>query len=114
GNPRMLPCEAGLVNFFIEPYGDIYPCNGLEEKFWQEKMGNIRETPDFQQIWNSEQADKVRRLVRNCPKNCWMVGTASPIMKKYIQKPLIWSVKNKIRSLAGKPAVLTLCNKCNS
>jgi radical SAM protein with 4Fe4S-binding SPASM domain len=109
GNPRLLPCEAGLVNFFVEPYGDIYPCNGLEEKFWQEKMGNIRETPDFQQIWNSEQADRVRNLVRTCPKNCWMVGTASPVMKKYIRKPLTWSVKNKIRSLMGKPAVLDLC-----
>jgi radical SAM protein with 4Fe4S-binding SPASM domain len=109
GNPRLLPCEAGLVNFFVEPYGDIYPCNGLEEKFWQEKMGNIRETPDFQQIWNSEQADRVRNLVRTCPKNCWMVGTASPVMKKYIRKPLAWSVKNKIRSLMGKPAVLDLC-----
>ena len=32
GNRRMLPCEAGIVNFFIDPYGEIYPCNGLEEK----------------------------------------------------------------------------------
>ncbi|GHT46454.1 hypothetical protein FACS189440_04500 [Bacteroidia bacterium] len=108
GNKRLLPCEAGLVNFFVEPYGDIYPCNGLEEKYWMEKMGNIRETPDFQQIWNSEQAEKVRNLVRNCPKNCWMVGTASPVMKKYIQGPLIWSGTNKLRSLMGKPAVLDI------
>jgi radical SAM protein with 4Fe4S-binding SPASM domain len=111
GNPRLLPCEAGLVNFFVEPYGDVYPCNGLEAKFWQEKMGNIRETPDFQQIWNSEQAERVRNLVRTCPKNCWMVGTASPVMKKHICKPLTWSVKNKIRSLMGKPAVLDLSSK---
>jgi radical SAM protein with 4Fe4S-binding SPASM domain len=112
GNPRLLPCEAGLVNFFVEPYGDIYPCNGLEERFWQEKMGNIRETPDFQEIWHSEQAEKVRSLVRTCPKNCWMVGTAAPVIKKHIRKPLVWSVKNKIRSLAGKSAVLNLCNHC--
>jgi radical SAM protein with 4Fe4S-binding SPASM domain len=108
GNKRLLPCEAGLVNFFVEPYGDIYPCNGLEEKYWMEKMGNIRETPDFQQIWNSEQAEKVRNRVRNCPKNCWMVGTASPVMKKYIKGPLIWSGTNKLRSLMGKPAVLDI------
>ena len=109
GNRRMLPCEAGMVNFFVEPYGDIYPCNGLEEKYWMEKMGNIRETPDFQKIWNSEQAEKVRAMVRKCPKNCWMVGTASPVMKKYIKHPLVWSVKNKIRSLQGKPAMLDKC-----
>ena len=41
GNRRMLPCEAGLVNFFVDPYGEVYPCNGLEEKYWQESMGNI-------------------------------------------------------------------------
>jgi radical SAM protein with 4Fe4S-binding SPASM domain len=109
GNRRMLPCEAGMVNFFVEPNGDVYPCNGLEEKYWMEKMGNIRETPDFQEIWAGEQAQKVREMVRRCPKNCWMVGTASPVMKKYIKGPLIWSAKNKLRSLAGKPAVLDKC-----
>jgi radical SAM protein with 4Fe4S-binding SPASM domain len=109
GNRRLLPCEAGLVNFFVEPYGDVYPCNGLEPKYWQESMGNIRETPDFQAIWNGEQAQKVREMVRTCPKNCWMVGTASPVMKKYIKAPLVWSVKNKLRSLRGKPAVIDKC-----
>jgi radical SAM protein with 4Fe4S-binding SPASM domain len=106
GNRRMLPCEAGLVNFFVEPNGDIYPCNGLEDKYWKETMGNIRETPDFQEIWQGEKAQSVREKVRKCPKNCWMVGTASPVMKKYIQAPLGWTIKNKLRSMAGKPALL--------
>jgi radical SAM protein with 4Fe4S-binding SPASM domain len=109
GNRRMLPCEAGMVNFFVEPYGDIYPCNGLEKKYWQERMGNIRETPDFQKIWNGEQAHQVREMVRRCPKNCWMVGTASPVMKKYLKYPLKWTVKNKLRSLQGKSACLDKC-----
>jgi radical SAM protein with 4Fe4S-binding SPASM domain len=109
GNRRMLPCEAGLVNFFVEPYGNIYPCNGLEEKFWMESMGNLRETPDFQAIWESEQAQKVREMVRKCPKNCWMVGTVSPVMKKYIKHPLMWALKNKLRSLQGKPVCLDKC-----
>ena len=82
GRPRLLPCEAGTTNFFIDPYGDIYPCNGLEEKYWKESMGNIR-SASFDEIWSSDQAARVRELVRSCPKNCWMVGTASPVMKKY-------------------------------
>lgn len=106
GNKRLLPCEAGFVNFFVEPYGDVYPCNGLEEKYWMKSMGNIRETPDFKEIWNSEQAREVREMVRKCPKNCWMVGTTSPVMKKYLPAPLTWVAKNKLRSLVGKPAVL--------
>lgn len=109
GNRRMLPCEAGMVNFFIDPYGEVYPCNGLEERYWKESMGNIRTTPDFMTIWNSEQAEAVRAKVRKCPKNCWMVGTASPVMKKYVKHPAKWALKNKLRSLQGKPAVLDKC-----
>lgn len=109
GRRRLLPCEAGLVNFFVDPYGDVYPCNGLEDKYWMEKMGNIRETPDFQAIWNSGQARLVRDKVRDCPKNCWMVGTVSPVMKKYFGQPLRWALKNKWRSLRGKDACLYKC-----
>lgn len=105
GNRRMLPCEAGTTNFFIDPWGEVYPCNGLEEKFWKESMGNIHDAP-FMEIWTSERAQRVREKVRCCPKNCWMVGTASPVMHKYIKHPLKWAVRNKLRSLAGKEACL--------
>ncbi len=101
--PRMLPCEAGTANFFIEPYGDVYPCNGLEDRYWKESMGNIRDVQSFDELWFSEQAEKVRGLVRTCPKNCWMVGTAAPVMKKYIKHPTKWVIKNKIKSMLGKP-----------
>lgn len=104
GNRRMLPCEAGMVNFFVDPYGEVYPCNGLEERYWQESMGNIRTVrSSFSEIWESEQAQRVRSLVRKCPKNCWMVGTAAPVMKKYIRHPLAWVVKNKLRSMLRRP-----------
>lgn len=103
GKPRMLPCEAGTANFFIEPYGDVFPCNGLEERYWKESMGNIRDVSSFDELWFSEQAQKVRGLVRTCPKNCWMVGTAAPVMKKYIRHPTSWVMKNKLKSMLGKP-----------
>ena len=106
GKRRILPCEAGTVNFFVEPYGDVYPCNGLEERYWKERMGNIRDTPDFDKLWNSEQAQMVREKVRTCPKNCWMMGTVAPVTKKYIKYPLQWVFKNKWRSIVGKPACI--------
>ncbi|MDR0895071.1 MAG: radical SAM protein [Prevotellaceae bacterium] len=99
GNPRLLPCEAGLVNFFVDPYGEVYPCNGLEAKYWKESMGNIRTMTSFEALWSSEQAARVRDLVCHCPKNCWMVGTAAPVMKKYLSVPLRWVVRHKIESL---------------
>ncbi|MBD5345979.1 MAG: radical SAM protein [Bacteroides sp.] len=107
GKRRLLPCEAGSTNFFIDPYGEVFPCNGLEKKYWKESMGNIRQA-SFSEIWNSEQAAHVRELVKSCPKNCWMVGTASPVMKKYITHPARWAIKNKLRSMRGlKPCYVT-------
>jgi len=106
GGRRMLPCEAGSANFFIEPYGEVYPCNGLEEGIWKQSMGNIREVKTFEELWFSERAQQVRERVASCPKNCWMVGTAAPVMKKYIQHPALWVAKNKIKSLLGKPVCI--------
>ena len=111
GGRRPLPCEAGSMNFFIDPYGEVYPCNGLECKYWKESMGNIRKA-DFMDIWTSDQAAKVRAMVRRCPKNCWMVGTASPVMHKYIKFPAKWALQNKMRSLLGKKIDITPCY-CN-
>ncbi len=106
GGKRLLPCEAGTVNFFVDPWGEVYPCNGMEESKWKLSMGNIRSGMSFEEIWNSPQADKVRQHVRTCPKNCWMVGTASPVMKKYISNPARWVAANKVRSLLGRPLKL--------
>ena len=98
---RMLPCEAGTMNFFIDPYGEVYPCNGLEEKYWKDSMGNIRNGQSFESIWQSEKAEAIRARVRACPKNCWMVGTASPVMHKYVKKIAPWILRNKVKSLFG-------------
>lgn len=106
GGRRMLPCEAGSANFFIDPWGEVYPCNGLESKYWKKSMGNIHDTPDFMELWRSPQAAEVRACVTRCPKNCWMVGTASPVMHKYVKYPMRWALTNKLRSLRGlKPCL---------
>ena len=112
GGKRMLPCEAGTANFFIEPYGEVYPCNGLEDGIWKQSMGNIRDVKNFEEIWYSEKAQQVREKVAKCPKNCWMVGTAAPVMKKYIKHPTKWVMKNKLRSMIGKPVCLDI-PQCN-
>ena len=110
---RMLPCEAGTANFFIEPYGDVYPCNGLEERYWKESMGNIRDVNSFAELWFSKKAQRVRQLVSTCPKNCWMVGTAAPVMKKYIRFPAQWVLKNKLKSILRKPISIDHIPECN-
>ncbi len=91
GNKRLLPCEMGTDVFFLDPYGEVFPCNGMN---WS--MGNIREQ-EFSEIWNSNRAEEVRRKVRKCPGNCWMIGSASPAIKKAKFKVLKWIIKNKFK-----------------
>ncbi len=100
GGRRLLPCEAGSENFFLDPYGNILPCNGMEERCWFASMGNLNEA-SFDEIWNSPQAAAVRDKVAHCPKNCWMIGSVSPVMHKYLRKILPWVVKNKLKVMRG-------------
>ncbi len=102
GNRRILPCEAGSENFFIDPFGRILPCNGMEEKYWFESFGNIREINSFEEIWQGPRAEQIRKKVATCPKNCWMIGSVSPVMHKYFRYPLGWVVVSKFWSLLGK------------
>ena len=102
GGRRMLPCEAGSENFFIDPHGNVLPCNGMEKSCWFDTMGNLNDVETFDEIWNSEKAKGVREKVAHCPKNCWMIGSVSPVMKKYMPNILPWIVKNKLRVVMGK------------
>jgi MoaA/NifB/PqqE/SkfB family radical SAM enzyme len=99
GDKRLLPCGAGTDIIFIDPYGEIYPCNALKES-----MGNIKEK-SFEQIWNGSQVKMVREIVSRCPENCWMTGTARPALRRNILKPSLWILKNKIRLFLGKDLI---------
>ncbi len=93
GQPRLLPCDMAFDTFFIDPYGDVMPCNGTEDK---EVMGNLK-TQSWDELWNSPQADAVRAKVRRCDRACWMIGSASPAMHKYIWKPAWWVLRHKLK-----------------
>jgi MoaA/NifB/PqqE/SkfB family radical SAM enzyme len=98
GGKRPLPCEVGTDVFFLDPYGNIMPCNGSDDPM---VMGNLREK-SFDEIWNSQQAEDVRKQVKNCAKQCWMIGSASPAMKKRIAIPVKWVMKNKLKMIKSK------------
>ncbi len=103
GGRRMLPCEAGSENFFVDPLGNVLPCNGMEEKYWFDSMGNLNDVETFEEIWGSEKAKEVRAKVACCPKKCWMIGSVSPVMNKYIWHIAPWIIKNKAKvALGGK------------
>lgn len=98
GQPRLLPCDMSFDTFFIDPYGDVMPCNGTKDK---EVMGNLN-NQTWDELWNSPQADAVRAKVRHCDRNCWMIGSVSPAMHKYIQVPAAWVIKHKAKALFTK------------
>lgn len=91
GQKRLLPCDMAFDTFFIDPYGDVMPCNGTKDK---EVMGNLN-TQSWDELWNSKEAERVRAKVRHCDRNCWMIGSVSPAMHKYIWVPAAWVIKHK-------------------
>lgn len=100
GKKRLLPCDMSFDTFFIDPYGDVMPCNGTKDK---EVMGNLN-TQTWDELWSSPAAEAVRRKVRCCDRNCWMIGSVSPAMHKYIWKPAWWVFRHKfLRFYRRKP-----------
>ena len=92
GNPRLLPCDMSKNAFFIDPYCDVVPCNGMAKK---SVMGNLK-VQTWNELWHSDQANEVRKLTKRCDRNCWMIGSASPAMHKYIWVPTLWILKHKL------------------
>lgn len=98
GQERALPCEVGTDMFFVDPFGNVLPCNGSDEPMI---MGNLHQQ-SFETIWNGPEAREIRERVRNCDKQCWMIGSAAPAMKKKIAVPLKWVAVHKMRILLTK------------
>ena len=94
GQKRLLPCDMAFDTFFIDPYGDVMPCNGTKDK---EVMGNLNECESWDELWQSPRAQAVRSKVRCCDRNCWMIGSVSPAMHKYIWVPVFWVLRHKLK-----------------
>ncbi|MFH0808984.1 MAG: radical SAM protein, partial [Pseudomonadota bacterium] len=75
GCRRELRCTMGTDSFFIDPLGDMHPCNVLEAR-----MGNIKKAP-FAEIWHNPKAQDVRQQVAACERNCWMIGSVGHLMR---------------------------------
>jgi MoaA/NifB/PqqE/SkfB family radical SAM enzyme len=103
GQKRPLTCGAATDIFFLDPYGRVLACNG-SEKPWI--MGNLKEM-EFDPIWNSSLAVDIRRKVKHCKRNCWMVGTAVPAMRRRPWVPFFWIAKNKFHLARYREISLT-------
>lgn len=92
GKPRRLACGAGRDHFFLDPYGEVYPCNisGV-------RMGNIRDG-SFDELRRGS-AGVVAPAVAECEEQCWMVCTVSPPMRRRPLRPLAWMAGAKLMGL---------------
>lgn len=66
---RLRYCTCAFSSAFIMPDGEVYLCRSMNP------IGNINSS-SLGEIWNSEPAEKIRRIVRsgNCPKCISLYG----------------------------------------
>lgn len=92
GRPRALKCTMATDSFYVDPYGNVRPCNVLDLPF-----GNLKEN-DFSRIWSSPEAQKARQCVEACDINCWMIGSVGHLMRQKVWVPLLWIARHKIKA----------------
>ena len=92
------PCGALSDFFFIDPYGNVTPCNGSAEKWI---IGNIKDDT-FENIMKSDKAKEIAKKVAACKRNCTFIVTERHDMLRKPWKPIQWIIKNKLRIAKGK------------
>lgn len=93
------PCGALKDFFFIDPWGNVSPCNGSDEEW---VIGNIKEQ-SFEEIMNSDKAREAAKKVLECKRNCAFIVTERHDMVRKPWKPVIWVLKNRKRIRNGQP-----------
>lgn len=92
------PCGALTDFFFIDPQGNVSPCNGSAEEWI---MGNIQED-SLENILHSDKAREALEKVKACQRNCAFIVTERHDMKRRPWIPIKWILKNKWRLMRGK------------
>jgi MoaA/NifB/PqqE/SkfB family radical SAM enzyme len=92
------PCGALSDFFFIDPWGNVTPCNGSCEEW---KIGNIKEDT-LENILASDKAREAMEKVRNCKRNCTFIVTERHDMVRRPWVPIMWVLKNKWRIRKGQ------------
>ena len=91
------PCGALKDFFFIDPWGNVSPCNGSSEEWI---IGNIKEQ-SFEEIMQSDRAREAAAKVAECQRNCAFIVTERHDMVRRPWKPILWVLKNRRRVKKG-------------
>ncbi|NOX91318.1 MAG: radical SAM protein [Gammaproteobacteria bacterium] len=102
GHDRLIKCTAGSDFAFVDPWSDVWACNVRTDL----PLGNL-ERQNWSDIMSGSQYDDITGKVSNCKQNCWMVTTARTAMRSSLSPklpklvPLLWVLKNKIKTTLG-------------
>lgn len=55
---------------------------------------------------NSKVAKKIREIMAQCNKNCWMIGSVAPMMFEKVWMPTLWIIKQQLMLLLGQEPCL--------
>ena len=92
------PCGALKDFFFIDPWGNVAPCNGSKEEWI---LGNLKES-SFEEIMNSQRAKDILPRITQCERNCAFIVTERHDMLRRPWIPVKWIIENKLRIIKGK------------
>ncbi|MEA3378604.1 MAG: radical SAM protein [Nanoarchaeota archaeon] len=71
---RKIKCYAAMSNAHLNPWGGLWPCN---VQAFKQSLGNIRDFDyNFDKLWKSKKAQKVRKWVSEEHCHCPLVGQA--------------------------------------
>lgn len=79
---RLFTCYSGTQSFYLDPYGNVYPCVILSKR-----LGNVRER-SFEEIWLSPEAERIRRSIAARECACWTACEAMPSLGRSLRP--IW------------------------
>lgn len=85
---RIFTCYSGTHSFYLDPYGNVYPCITLNKK-----LGNVREHR-FEDLWLSPQAQAIRQQIAARQCECWTPCEALPSLGRS-PKPLLFNLTRR-------------------
>jgi radical SAM protein with 4Fe4S-binding SPASM domain len=92
---QTIPCEAAKIRFFLDPYGEVYPCT-----IFNFPIGNVRDhNYDLNEIFSSSTCREARKLIKReaCPVCCNTCETIPSMTSHPLNTLKSWIKLKRIR-----------------
>lgn len=86
-----LSSRPGTDFFYLDPNGIVYP-----SVVHYYKMGDIKQAQTFEELWNSDDAQRARQKIAKSDKQYWMICTARSAIRSHPAAVGWWVLKHKL------------------